>query len=114
MAVRGDDVASSIDSHVREAIQKLVGEIRSSVEDVREAVIRQYESRLDYRRTVEGLVDGQDDGGRTDDVLRDLLARASEAERDAELQARRRGEVSPAAADDVLFDIEARALRYDS
>ena len=41
MAVRGDDVASSIDSHVREAIEKMVGEIRSSVEDVREIVDQQ-------------------------------------------------------------------------
>src|SRR5207248_5564036 len=46
MAVRGDDVAGSIDSHVREAIQKLVGEIRSSVEDVREAVDQQLKAAL--------------------------------------------------------------------
>jgi len=46
MAVRGDDVASSIDSHVREAIEKLVGEIRSSVEDVREAVDQQLNAAL--------------------------------------------------------------------
>ena len=46
MAVRGDDVASSIDSHVREAIEKLVGEIRSSVEDVREAVDQQLKAAL--------------------------------------------------------------------
>ena len=46
MAVRGDDVAGSIASHVREAIQKLVGEIRSSVEDVREAVDQQLKAAL--------------------------------------------------------------------
>jgi hypothetical protein len=46
MAVRGDDVAGSIDSHVREAIEKLVGEIRSSVEDVREAVDQQLKAAL--------------------------------------------------------------------
>ena len=46
MAVRGDDVAGSIDSHVREAIQKLVGEIRSSVEDVRDAVDQQLKAAL--------------------------------------------------------------------
>ncbi len=46
MAVRGDDVARSIDSHVREAIEKLVGEIRSSVEDVREAVDQQLKAAL--------------------------------------------------------------------
>jgi hypothetical protein len=36
------------------------------------------------------------------------------AEREAVLKARRGGKVSPAAADDVLFDVEARALRYES
>ncbi|HUJ14132.1 MAG TPA: hypothetical protein VL284_10125, partial [Thermoanaerobaculia bacterium] len=46
MAVSGDDVASAIDSHVREAIEKLVGEIRSSVEDVREAVDQQLKAAL--------------------------------------------------------------------
>ncbi|HEY6842869.1 MAG TPA: hypothetical protein VI391_01785, partial [Thermoanaerobaculia bacterium] len=46
MAVSGDDVASAIDSHVREAIEKLVGEIRSSVEDVRETVDSQLKAAL--------------------------------------------------------------------
>src|SRR5437762_4246476 len=46
MAVRGDDVASSIDAHVREAIEKMVGEIRSSVEDVRVAVDSQLKAAL--------------------------------------------------------------------
>src|SRR5437867_10075117 len=46
MAVRGDEVASSIDAHVREAIEKMVGEIRSSVEDVREAVDSQLKAAL--------------------------------------------------------------------
>src|SRR5438132_3531785 len=46
MAVRGDDVASAIDSHVREAIEKLVGEIRSSVEDVRETVDQQLKAAV--------------------------------------------------------------------
>lgn len=46
MAVSGDDVASAIDAHVREAIEKLVGEIRSSVEDVRDAVDQQLKAAL--------------------------------------------------------------------
>jgi len=46
MAVRGDDVATSIESHVREAIEKMVGEIRSSVEDVREVVDQQLKAAL--------------------------------------------------------------------
>ena len=46
MAVRGDDVASSIDAHVREAVERMVGEIRSSIEDVREAVDQQLNAAL--------------------------------------------------------------------
>jgi hypothetical protein len=46
MAVRGDDVATSIESHVREAIEKMMGEIRSSVEDVREVVDQQLKAAL--------------------------------------------------------------------
>ncbi len=46
MAVRGDEVASSIDVHVREAIGRMVGEIRSSVEDVREFVDQQLKAAL--------------------------------------------------------------------
>ncbi len=46
MAVRGDDVASSIDAHVREAVERMVGEIRSSIEDVRVAVDDQLKAAL--------------------------------------------------------------------
>lgn len=46
MAVRGEEVASSIEAHVRESIERLVGEIRSSVEDVREAVDQQLKAAL--------------------------------------------------------------------
>ena len=46
MAVRGDEVASSIESHVRESLEKLVGEIRSSVDDVRAAVDSQLNAAL--------------------------------------------------------------------
>lgn len=46
MAVRGEEVASSIEAHVREAIEKMVGEIRSSVDDVRIAVDQQLKAAL--------------------------------------------------------------------
>ncbi|HYM61057.1 MAG TPA: hypothetical protein VEZ11_09210 [Thermoanaerobaculia bacterium] len=46
MAVRGEEVAGSIDAHVREAIERMVGEIRSSVEDVRVAVDQQLKAAL--------------------------------------------------------------------
>lgn len=99
---------------VTEAALARLNAVDDVPEGVRQVVIHQYESRLDYRRAVQELVDGPEDGARADGILRELLARASEAERDAVLQARWRGEVSPAAADDVLFDIEARALRYEA
>ncbi len=46
MAVRGDEVASSIDASVRDAIEKMVGEIRSSIEDVRVAIDSQLNAAL--------------------------------------------------------------------
>jgi hypothetical protein len=46
MAVRGEEVAGSIDAHVRESIEKMVAEIRSSVEDVRVAVDSQLKAAL--------------------------------------------------------------------
>ena len=81
--------------------------------DVRAAVLAQYENRLQYRRQVDDLVDGDVGGDDAGPQLRALLAEATEAEREAVAQARRTGEVSPAAADEVMFDVEARALRYD-
>ena len=121
--IRGLGVASAAD--VRADVRRLQREVTEAAlaqirrvddvpERVREAVIRQYEARLGYRREVQELVDGQDGGGRAREQLRELLGRASDAEREAVLDARRRGVVSPAAADDVMFDVEARALRYES
>ena len=46
MAVRGEEVAGSIDAHVRESIEKMVAEIRSSVEDVRVTVDSQLKAAL--------------------------------------------------------------------
>lgn len=81
--------------------------------EVRAAVLEQYQSRLQYRRQVEGLVDGDLGGDDAASQLRDLLAQATEAERETVMRARSDGTVSPAAADEVMFDVEARALRYD-
>src|SRR5436853_2005054 len=46
MAVRGEESASSFDSHVRETLEKMVSEIRSSVEDVRDTVDSQLKAAL--------------------------------------------------------------------
>lgn len=49
--------------------------------------------------------------GEAADQLRQVLHRASAVERDLVLEARTRGEVSAATADEALRDIEVRALR---
>jgi hypothetical protein len=46
MAVKGEEVASSIDAQVRESIERMVGEIRSSIEDVRVVVDSQLKAAL--------------------------------------------------------------------
>ena len=46
MAVKGEEVAGSIDAQVRESIEKMVGEIRSSIEDVRVVVDQQLKAAL--------------------------------------------------------------------
>src|SRR5215213_7200222 len=46
MAVKGEEVASAIDAQVRESIEKMVAEIRSSIEDVRIAVDSQLKAAL--------------------------------------------------------------------
>jgi CPA1 family monovalent cation:H+ antiporter len=101
----------------RRATEAALARIRAEEggsEPVRTAVLQQYESRLDYREQVSELVDGDAGGEAAGEQLRELLSAATEAERDAVLEARRNGEVSPDAADAVLFDVEARSLRYSS
>ena len=46
MAVRGEEVASSIEAHVRESIERMVSEIRASIEDVRVVVDQQLKAAL--------------------------------------------------------------------
>jgi len=46
MAVRGEEVATSIEAHVRESIDRMVTEIRTSIEDVREVVNSQLKAAL--------------------------------------------------------------------
>jgi hypothetical protein len=46
MALRGDEVAGSIDAGIRQSVEKMVAEIRSSIEDVRLAVDQQLNAAL--------------------------------------------------------------------
>jgi len=119
--IRRLGVASEVDAQadarelhrrVTEAALDAVRDAEDVAPEVRQAVVDQYESRLSYRGAVSDLVDGDVGGDSAGEQLRSLLSRATEAEREAVLDARRSGRTSPDAADDVLFDVEARALRY--
>jgi CPA1 family monovalent cation:H+ antiporter len=78
-------------------------------EQVRDAAVLQYDGFIAAQTALEqARTDVHDEAAAQ---LQDLLERAAAAERDLVLHARRRGEVSPATADEVLRDIEARALR---
>jgi len=46
MAVRGEELAGNLEAHVRESIDRLVGDIKSSIQDVREAVDSQLNAAL--------------------------------------------------------------------
>src|SRR5215212_9441312 len=46
MAVKGEEIAGAIDAQVRESIEKMVSEIRSSIEDVRTVVDSQLKAAL--------------------------------------------------------------------
>ncbi|MHB8998993.1 MAG: hypothetical protein ACYC9N_05725, partial [Thermoanaerobaculia bacterium] len=46
MPMRGDEVVDSLDRQIKETIDRMVGEIRSSIQDVREAVDSQLDAAL--------------------------------------------------------------------
>ena len=79
-------------------------------EEVLRAATLQYEGYLAAQGAMAEVRAQGDRDNATRDQLRALLGRAT-VERQLVLEARRRGEVSPASADEVLRDIEGRALR---
>lgn len=115
----------------RRALQQTLDKLssRSATDDVAaQTVITSYQGRL---RTEDALLaalgkqvdgpgagvgDGNGDGdgerlGELDARLRQAFQEASDIEREIVLEQRTAGHVSPAAADEVLLDIEARAAR---
>ena len=90
-----------------------VGEAGGAVApEVRRAAILQYEGYLAAQTAMADARRAELAGDRNaTDQLDRILARAASVERKLVLEARTRGEVSAAAADEVLRDIEARALR---
>ena len=114
------DEAQEISALRLRATEAALDEIRDTAsdtdDDVREAAVAQYEGyiaaqrRIDQARSVRAEDDGEDAEARGR-ALEALLSQASDVERQLVLGERRRGEVSASAADEVLRDIESRALR---
>lgn len=93
--------------------------VQSSADDpglphvARRAALLQYEGYLAAQEAIDEA--RAHAGGAPEDeaatAVEDLLRRASEVERDFVLDARQRGEVTAEAADEVLAEVEGRALR---
>ncbi len=80
-------------------------------EEVREAAVQQWEGYIAAQTALAETRAAELAEGDAAEQLGELMARATAAERDLVLAARRRGEVGAATADEVLRDIETRALR---
>ena len=113
------DVAQEARALRRRATAAALDALRDHLTDgvperVRVAVTLQYEGYLAAQDAVgaarSGAADDDLDGG-DDRAVDNLLRQASEVEREVVLQARRRGEVSAEAADEVLDDVESRSVR---
>ena len=126
--VRGLGVGSDSDergeiAHLRrEAMQAAADAIRAGdhvdgaavPEQVRQAVLAQYEGRLHGQQLIEDVMSGcrvPEEAEGIEDSLRRTLQRGNDVERDVVLRARTSGAVTPSAADAVLHDIETRAAR---
>ena len=116
-----DEAGDEVSQLRRRAAQAALEQVRSEptgvgagdlAEEVRRAAILQYEGYLAAQTAMADARRTDLDGGRdAAEQLHEVLERASATERELVLQARARGEVSPASADEALGDIEARALR---
>jgi CPA1 family monovalent cation:H+ antiporter len=102
----------------RKAAAAALGAISASAEREQTPEVVVHAARLHYEgylaakdaaEAVRGHVDGSDEASA--EALEALLRRAAEVERSMVLESRRRGEVSAEAADEVLADVEGRALR---
>jgi CPA1 family monovalent cation:H+ antiporter len=80
--------------------------------EVREAAVLQYEGYINAQSAMMHARTTKTDGDvEAAEELREVMGRAIAVERDLVLTARRRGEVSAETADEVLRDIETRAVR---
>lgn len=113
------DVTAEARSLRRRATAAALETLRGSPDDevperVRRAVTLQYEGYLAAQDALgtarKGAADDQADDG-DERAVDDLLRQATEVEREVVIEARRRGQVSAEAADEVLDDVESRAVR---
>ena len=114
---QGDDSAE-ISELRRRAGQAALDHLRSTgLEgvhvEVAQAATLQYEGYLSAQEAIEHARRERDDTSEESiaDELSSVLRVATDVERSLVLEARRRGQVSPASADEVLRDIEGRVLR---
>ncbi len=106
----------------RRATQAALDSVRAAESDETQAdvdarVLRAAELEFEGQLAAQQAVESAEEAGLdADDFRRSLekvLTRASEVERDFVLEARRTGEVSAEVADQLLQDVEARAVRLD-
>jgi CPA1 family monovalent cation:H+ antiporter len=93
------------------ALAVIRDDARDVAEEVRQAATQQWEGYIAAQTVLAETRAAELEDGNAAEQLGELMARATAAERDLVLAARRRGEVSAATADEVLRDIETRALR---
>ena len=96
----------------RAALEQIRDESSTLDDDVRAAALAQYEGYVTAQQSIHRARSGEDEASdRRARELETVLGRASDVERQLVLEARRLGEVSAGSADEVLRDIENRALR---
>ncbi|HEU5038001.1 MAG TPA: Na+/H+ antiporter [Nocardioides sp.] len=108
-----DESAEVADLRVRAARAALayVREDGAGHDEVRRAAELQYEGYVEAQQAMLEARRLDSDEGDPADELDELLRRATDVERRLVLEERRRGRVSAGSADEVLRDIESRALR---
>ena len=108
----GDEVAELKSKATAAALMALRGDQTGLSDPIRAAAISQYEAYLTVREALQDVrAQAGDSEHYTESDLRSALDYAAEVEREVILRARRTGDFSAAAADQVLDEVEARSLR---
>lgn len=113
VAAPADEDAEVADLRVR-AAEAALGFVRDEADErdeIRDAGIKQYTGYLEAQQAMASARRLEIDDADPADELARLLRQATDVERALVLEERRRGQVSAASADEVLRDIESRALR---